>query len=392
MQVGWWYPENQDHNENQDRCKNRLRWIWTIFVALMILATSVVELLSCFRRNEFSPPDCGNGTNGTNGTCEISCDKNMISIFVIPDILLLVTYIYGVYCYRTLDVQDNLEKLADMAVKHCPNFTTSLHSKYFDALRTIRIFFILGMTYLFVSFCLRVGHAFAFQFFDKDVIVKWSLMEISGGGKCVLVIISLLGFIFFDSVYIMAIVNYCVQSELIIYALYGLSVKIVQNEVTIDGAIQEINAAKDLLDNINGAIVNIVSLIMFNLGSFALSGVIELGRNTHNACQTTVATISTMLWTLLVFIPLIQAARITKAGKNLLECAPVIRGRGDFYHIDSTQHDLDSFSTFTMSIKLKGKIFGVPVYPWMVYLLIVGFLFILLLLCQIGEYNYASFV
>ena len=36
----------------------------------------------------------------------------------------------------------------------------------------------------------------------------------------------------------MAIVNYCVQSELIIYALYGLSVKIVQNEVTIDGAIQ----------------------------------------------------------------------------------------------------------------------------------------------------------
>ena len=37
-----------------------------------------------------------------------------------------------------------------------------------------------------------------------------------------------------------------------------------------------------------------------------MSGVIELGRNTHNACQTTVATISTMLWTLLVFIPLIQ--------------------------------------------------------------------------------------
>ena len=64
------------------------------------------------------------------------------------------------------------------------------------------------------------------------------LHRISGGGKCVLVIISLLGFIFFDSVYIMAIVNYCVQSELIIYALYGLSVKIVQNEVTIDGAIQ----------------------------------------------------------------------------------------------------------------------------------------------------------
>ena len=45
---------------------------------------------------------------------EIYCDNNLISSFVIPDILLLATYIYGIYCYRTLDVQDNLENLADM--------------------------------------------------------------------------------------------------------------------------------------------------------------------------------------------------------------------------------------------------------------------------------------
>jgi len=49
-----------------------------------------------------------------NGTQQIHCDVNLISSFVVPDILLLVTYIYGVYCYRTLDVQDNLENLADM--------------------------------------------------------------------------------------------------------------------------------------------------------------------------------------------------------------------------------------------------------------------------------------
>jgi len=36
----------------------------------------------------------------------------------------------------------------------------------------------------------------------------------------------------------MAIVNYCVQSELIIYVFYGLSVKIVQHDITIDDAIQ----------------------------------------------------------------------------------------------------------------------------------------------------------
>jgi len=51
-----------------------------------------------------------------------------------------------------------------------------------------------------------------------------------------------------------------------------------------------------------------------------MSGVIALGDNTHNAGQTTtakynveqtiVATITTILWTLLVFIPLIQVTEI----------------------------------------------------------------------------------
>ena len=60
--------------------------------------------------------------------------------------------------------------------------------------------------------------------------------RISGGGKNMLVIISLFGFIFFDTVYIMAIANYYVQSELIIYVLYELSVKIVQRDIPIDDA------------------------------------------------------------------------------------------------------------------------------------------------------------
>jgi len=46
----------------------------------------------------------------------------------------------------------------------------------------------------------------------------------------------------------------------------------------------------------------------------------------------------------------LQAARITKAGKSLLACAPAIRGRGDLYHMDTTQNDL---ATYTLSVKLR---------------------------------------
>jgi len=52
----------------------------------------------------------------------------------------------------------------------------------------------------------------------------------SGGSKLVLVIFSLFGFIFFDAVYIMAIMNYAIQSELNIYLLSALQIKVERRE------------------------------------------------------------------------------------------------------------------------------------------------------------------
>ena len=54
-----------------------------------------------------------------------------------------------------------------------------------------------------------------------------------------LVIFSLFGFIFFDAVYIVAIMNYAIQSELNIYLLHALRIKIERREhKTIDAAIK----------------------------------------------------------------------------------------------------------------------------------------------------------
>ena len=61
----------------------------------------------------------------------------------------------------------------------------------------------------------------------------------TGGGKLTLVIFSLFGFIFFDAVYIMAIMNYAIQSELNIYLLHALRIKVERREhKTIDVAIK----------------------------------------------------------------------------------------------------------------------------------------------------------
>ena len=61
----------------------------------------------------------------------------------------------------------------------------------------------------------------------------------TGAAKLALVIFSLFGFIFFDAVYIVAVMNYAIQSELNIYLLHALCIKVERREhKTIDAAIK----------------------------------------------------------------------------------------------------------------------------------------------------------
>ena len=68
------------------------------------------------------------------------------------------------------------------------------------------------------------------------------MYRFTGAAKLALVIFSLFGFIFFDAVYIVAVMNYTIQSELNIYLLHALRIKVEQHEnKTIDAAIKVSN-------------------------------------------------------------------------------------------------------------------------------------------------------
>lgn len=177
--------------------------------------------------------------------------------------------------------------------------------------------------------------------FSLSLHVMWSVVNrFSGGGKLVLVIFSLFGFVFFDAVYIMAIINYAIQSELNIYLLHALRIKVERREhKSLDAAIkvntwctlacspthplQDINKANAYLKVLNGKTATAVALIMFNLATAALdgklilfvvgspthllpAGVIVLGDNTNSTEHTVVATFTAVLWSLLVVFPFMQ--------------------------------------------------------------------------------------
>ena len=80
-----------------------------------------------------------------------------------------------------------------------------------------------------------------YPYMYMDVIDTCSV--IAGGTKITLVVISLLGFVFFDLVYLAAVINYAAQSELNIKLIYAIRTLVMQrNYENIDATIQVINA------------------------------------------------------------------------------------------------------------------------------------------------------
>lgn len=382
--VGWY-----DFMENSTRTMKMLRWLWVFCVSMVITLTLVTQILSCFRRDQFELITI---TDHNETSSVIRCNVSLVSIFIIPDLLLLTTYFYGIYLFWS--GHEYLQNLAGQVFIHCSKFTSWPEPVPRHLINTIFLYLILGVIYILTSLAIRIFHAAVFELFDSDIAVSWPNdgPQFTGGGKLTLVIFSLFGFIFFDAVYIMAIMNYAIQSELNIYLLHALRIKVERREhKSIDAAIKDINRANGYLKILNGKTATAVALILFNVGTAALDGVIILGDNTNTTRHTVVATLTAVLWSLLVIFPFIQASRVTGACNKLLATGPIIRGR-PLQYVDTPQLELDSFSVFSVAITMRAEIFGVPVYPWMVYLTTVSFAFVLLLLCQTGDYWYTEWL
>ena len=79
-----------------------------------------------------------NGTNGTNRTNEIyydvECERHILTTFIIPDILLISAFVYGLYIFRwvqteqlstlteAVSVVDSRERFYDILADPPPSF------------------------------------------------------------------------------------------------------------------------------------------------------------------------------------------------------------------------------------------------------------------------------
>lgn len=381
--VGW-----DDYKESPSKLAWTLRWIWAVVFFLILNCALVTQIVSCFRRDQPLRVTVLNDSN----VQVIQCNTSVASVFIIPDILLVLTYVYGLISFSRGD-SDYLHKLSGEVFVKCATFKKWYEPKPAILISTILSFLVMAVVYTLASLLVRIAYAFAFDLFKPEVRIQWSEeVDIHHKMKNILVLFSFIGFVFLDMVYSAAIINHAAQCELNIYFLHAVRHKVEERQYnTIDEAIMDIGKAYNFLKALNGRTASLTGLILFNVASAALGGIISLSDNTDTVSQTIVETLNTILWIVLVIFPFIQAARVTHACSEVLATGPLIRRRL-FLYKDVSQVDLDSYCQFTNSIILRATMLGIPVYPWMAYLVGISFTFTLLILWQTGTYWYSEWL
>lgn len=66
-------------------------------------------------------------TSGTNITSVIQCHASFMSVFVIPDLLLMITYFYGIYLFWSgHEYLQNLAGQVGVAILYCNDWLNHL--------------------------------------------------------------------------------------------------------------------------------------------------------------------------------------------------------------------------------------------------------------------------
>ena len=174
--------------------------------------------------------------------CKLKCDidKNYITGLLFPDfiILLLSLWIHLIWQiihsnYEYHNCKSNLKRLNSFCklLKDYLNLT-SLDTLVKDSgltKRTIKIFTLFSIFYIIASLCISIFYLLAFGFLRKYVVIQ---SEISSISRTSAVVLSLLGFIAFDLLYIQVISRYAYRCKLLIEYLKSIKTRKVQCQGT----------------------------------------------------------------------------------------------------------------------------------------------------------------
>ena len=359
----------------------------------VIMATFILQGLLCFQRDVLFLSEEVCIANKTVDADRVCCDRHVVTAFIVPDFLILTSYLFGLYLFSSAETE-HLSKLAEEVFIKTTSAAGGNYPK--TLIVTIGAYFLAGIAWIVSSFVLRLLYLVAFKYWDSDIVIYWSdTFQISGSIKHGLIMGSIIGFIFLDLVYAASIINYAIQSELNVHLLKAIA-RLVDNKIysDLDEAYKDISNAECNLQVLNGKTATGASLVIFKLSISAIVALQQLDQLTIGRAlpphgqelSLIVASLNALLWAAMVAFAFVQASRVTSAGLGLNRSGVFIRSR-PFQYTASQQSDLDSFVLYTQAVKLRAKLFGVPVVPWVMYAAVTVLCFVLIMMIKTDIYN-----
>ena len=350
--------------------------VWPVVVFLLLASTVVFQIFSCDKRLNFESQTQDNDVTK-------DCLKNLLSFYLFPVVLILISYTYMLYLIR----REHSEHFANMMERVFLLYTQKRGRQSQSTLkRTVVIFFAVSVIWLFFAIFVLVQRSVLNLIHNTPSLFSPIIANNETTGaptfKVLILIVEPIPIAIYDLFYVSQLLSYSLQAQLLIYYFNGLNNRIKFNEVKLQDAIQEIGHASEALGTLNGKVAFSVSLVMINITMALTNTIHQLWNSLHQKDVMYGIVIygifSTIRWVLILYTPLIQAMLITISTKRIMHVGLFLKTR-PFGYAETPQEELNYFQLYTSHLQLKGKLFAIPVYPWVVSIIVLGQLTAMLL-------------
>ena len=335
---------------------------WPIIVFILLASTVLLQISSCDKRNNF---ESGYGDSDALRDCL----KNLVSLYFFPAGIILVSYTYMLFLIR----REHSEHFVNM-IERVFLLYNQKRGKYSKTTlkRTVLALFCVSVSWLAYSIMLLIFRSIlniANRTPDLTTILNNHSMSSHSALKIITLIVEPIPIALYDLFYVAQLLSYSLQAQLLIYYFNGLIDRIKFKDVKLQDAIQEIGKAAEILRTLNSKVAFSVSLVMINITLELISTVHQLWYSVHTTPLKVgfviYGSLTIIRWTLILYVPIIQAMLITMNTKRITHVGLFLKTR-PFGYADTSQEDLNYFQLFTSHLALRGKLFSIPIHPWLV--------------------------
>ena len=355
-----------------------------------IIAGMAVQLMTCFRRDSINT-DLTPIANSSMKLLKCDDKREIVCDLLIPDgvIVLVTMWVYlglkfGRHLLRFCDWEGLKTALKADTAERLNALVEDVKSKLQEK-SIIAWYTVIPLMYIVLSQATSGMYLAAFHLTNKDVIIQPPIGEarLAGDVKYDMIVLSFVGFISFDLLYLRVMMRYAYRCQLIIYYLQIIKQKVkdhFKDENNPEAAgnegnqpqederarnqrqiMKEVKKAHKYITELNANSATTGFIILIAGFQVANCGLMLLDKDEITDLQIVALSLRFALWSFLALYPFHKAGGVNSASKKLCKAGLHSLNKG-------------------MDIP-KARMFGISVNPWLPYVVVI----LLLLTLMVGS-------